>query len=118
MVPTASDWLPYHVSTTSRSQEPSLTHNGLIWLSRATNLASYATDSFELPFTLRASRPSVTEPLLMPDDFQIAYERARKRIGEEIWDHTPPRVQAEAIYAELRAIDAERAAGRPPTTPS
>jgi hypothetical protein len=44
----------------------------------------------------------------MSDDFQIAYERARRRIGEEAWDVLTTHEQATAIYEELRALDIER----------
>jgi hypothetical protein len=49
----------------------------------------------------------------MSDDFQIAYERARERVGEDIWLRMSSRDQVDAIYRELRALDAERAATPP-----
>lgn len=57
----------------------------------------------------------------MPTDFQVAYERARRRFEEAVWLRLTPHEQTEAIYAELRALDAERAARnseRPPDTPT
>ena len=42
------------------------------------------------------------------DDFQIATERARKSIGERNWEHAGLSERSNAIYAELRALDAER----------
>ena len=56
----------------------------------------------------------------MPDDFQIAVERARKRIGEALWKSMSSRGQTIEIYVELRALDKERAAetkdGKPTTS--
>jgi hypothetical protein len=58
--------------------------------------------------------------LLTADDFQAAYERARKRFGEEAWQQLSTHDQSDAIYEELRALDAERvereAALRHPTS--
>lgn len=54
----------------------------------------------------------------MSDDFQLAVERARKRIGESLWNTLSSRAQTIEIYRELRALDAERVArgvGRKPT---
>jgi hypothetical protein len=48
----------------------------------------------------------------MPDDFRIAVERARKRIGEHVWDALSSHEQTIEIYRELRALDAERVAER------
>jgi hypothetical protein len=44
------------------------------------------------------------------DDFQIAVERARKRIGERLWEAMSFRALIIEIYLELRALDAERVA--------
>jgi hypothetical protein len=48
----------------------------------------------------------------MPDDFQIAAERARQRMGQRIWDTMSTHERATVIYRELGALDAERAALR------
>ena len=48
----------------------------------------------------------------MPDDFQIAAERARQRLGEAAWNQMTTHERAGAIYAELRALDAEQS--KPP----
>ncbi len=42
--------------------------------------------------------------------FQEAYARARSRISEEAWLALHPRQVTEAIYREIREIDAERVA--------
>ena len=56
----------------------------------------------------------------MSDDFGIAVERARKRIGERLWEAMSSRGQSIEIYQELRALDAERETQRtgrnPPTS--
>jgi hypothetical protein len=44
----------------------------------------------------------------VPDDIQIAYERARRLFGAMIWKLLTSHEQADAIYKELRALDAER----------
>jgi hypothetical protein len=44
------------------------------------------------------------------DDFRIAVERARKRIGERRWMTLSLHAQSTEIYAELRALDSERVA--------
>lgn len=46
----------------------------------------------------------------MSDDFRIAYERARMRVGDRAWDMMASKARADAIYAELRALDASRIA--------
>ena len=61
----------------------------------------------------------------MPDEFQVAYERAKRRIGEIAWSTMVPANRTDAIYTELRSLDleilAERsawkigAANQPPT---
>jgi hypothetical protein len=51
----------------------------------------------------------------MPDDFQIAYERARARIGYEEWETLSPTQRNDEIYKEMRALDAERIASRCPS---
>ena len=51
----------------------------------------------------------------MPDDFQIAAERARERAGEDTWNRFSIHERSDAIYQQLRAIDAERGA-RPSVT--
>jgi hypothetical protein len=45
----------------------------------------------------------------MPDDFQVAYQRAQDRVGEHTWWQMTSHEQAEAIYREMRALDLERA---------
>jgi hypothetical protein len=54
----------------------------------------------------------------MPDDFQIAAERARTRIGEPLWQTMSFHAQTIEIYLELRALDTERAAQRGPQAPT
>jgi hypothetical protein len=45
----------------------------------------------------------------MSDDIvQEAYSRVRSRYREEVWLSLPPRQITEALYQEIRAIDAER----------
>jgi hypothetical protein len=44
------------------------------------------------------------------DDFQRAAAAAQGRYTQEEWMALPPREQAQAIYAALRRIDAERVA--------
>jgi hypothetical protein len=47
--------------------------------------------------------------VLMNDGiFQIAFKRVRSRYSEEAWLALLPRQITEAIYQEIRAIDAER----------
>lgn len=46
----------------------------------------------------------------MSDDFQIAVERARERIGESIWTAMSSQARTIEIYRELRALDAQRVA--------
>ena len=41
------------------------------------------------------------------DDFQVAAERARQRVGNRVWDQMTTHEKAEAIYREMRALDAE-----------
>ena len=48
--------------------------------------------------------------LSMSEDFQIAFERARKRVGCNAWKTIRPQDRTAAIYRELRALDAERLA--------
>jgi hypothetical protein len=52
--------------------------------------------------------------LFMSDDFRIAVERARDRVGENVWRGMSLHDQADAIYQELRDIDAERFVRQPP----
>ncbi len=49
------------------------------------------------------------------DDFQIAFERARETIGKGIWEQSSLTERTNAIYAELRAMDAERMGQAEPT---
>jgi len=45
----------------------------------------------------------------MSDDIvQEAYARVRNRYPEAVWLALPPRQITEALYQEIRAIDAER----------
>lgn len=44
------------------------------------------------------------------DDFQIAVERARERIGERVSEAVSSHEQTIEIYRESRALDAERTA--------
>jgi len=56
----------------------------------------------------------------MPDDFQIAAQLARERVGELTWKTMSAHQQTIAIYEELRALDLERTAREtarePPTS--
>lgn len=52
----------------------------------------------------------------MPNDFQIAAERARQRFGEKAWDALTSHQRSDAIYKELHAIDAERIRKAPVTS--
>jgi hypothetical protein len=44
------------------------------------------------------------------DDVRIAAERARQKVGESLWKVLSTREQTDAIYRELRIVDAERIA--------
>ena len=46
----------------------------------------------------------------MSDDFQEAAKRAQARVGHLVWVTFSLHEQAEAIYKEWRAMDAERLA--------
>jgi hypothetical protein len=46
--------------------------------------------------------------------FQEAYTRVRARYSEEEWLALSPRQITDAIYREIRQIDAERSQSRPP----
>jgi hypothetical protein len=50
----------------------------------------------------------------MSEDFLQAYERARSQAGERAWNAMSQHDRADAIYRELRLLDAERNANRPP----
>jgi hypothetical protein len=55
----------------------------------------------------------------MPNDFQIAYERARRRAGEAAWAAMSTRARTDAIYEAMRELDADRVerwSGRSPAT--
>lgn len=41
-----------------------------------------------------------------------AYARVRSRYADDVWFSLPPRVITDAIYREMRLIDAERLNGR------
>jgi hypothetical protein len=43
-----------------------------------------------------------------------AYARVRSRYTDEAWFTLPPRAITDAIYREMRQIDAERLSGDPP----
>jgi len=45
----------------------------------------------------------------MPDSFQLAVQRAEAAYGDR-WSSVSPKERIDAIYRELRAIDAEQAA--------
>jgi hypothetical protein len=47
----------------------------------------------------------------MSSDFQLAYQRARNRVGEFDWWVLPGGARIAAIHEESRAIDAERIGG-------
>jgi hypothetical protein len=47
-----------------------------------------------------------------------AYTRVRGRYTDEMWFALPPRTITDAIYREIRLIDAEREAKRAPDAPS
>ncbi len=46
---------------------------------------------------------------------KMAFEAARSRLGLSAWLALAPRDQTEAVYQELRRIDAEAANGLPPS---
>jgi hypothetical protein len=50
--------------------------------------------------------------------FQVAYEKARQRYSNDSWLALTPRQITEAIYQEIRLIDAERAADASTRAPS
>jgi hypothetical protein len=47
---------------------------------------------------------------------QQAYDRVRSRFSDDAWFALPPRALTEAIYREMREIDAERAGAGPGNT--
>jgi hypothetical protein len=49
----------------------------------------------------------------MSDNFQIIVERARERVGEKAWEGMSVHERADAIYREMRAMDAEKIARSP-----
>jgi hypothetical protein len=49
----------------------------------------------------------------MSQDFYMAHERARSRVGDHAWSAMSQHDRATAIYKELRALDAERITARP-----
>jgi hypothetical protein len=51
---------------------------------------------------------NISETNVMSEDFAIAVERARARIGERMWEALSLNLQSKALYEELRALDAER----------
>ena len=55
--------------------------------------------------------------LAMSEDFLLAHDRAVRLIGEEAWHRLTARGRVEAIYQQLRQIDAERAARQAPKQP-
>lgn len=63
---------------------------------------------------LTATGGPAREVIPVADEFQIAAERARIATRDVPWDALSAREQAEAIYREQRAMDAERAARQPP----
>jgi hypothetical protein len=44
----------------------------------------------------------------MPKDFEIAYTRAVKKVGEGVWTELTQQRRTIRIYGELRLLDAER----------
>jgi hypothetical protein len=42
---------------------------------------------------------------------QEAYSRVRSRYSDDVWYALPPRALTDAIYQEIRQIDAERLGG-------
>ena len=54
----------------------------------------------------------VMEVRAMPNDIQLACERAWVRVGQTVWSNLSSKAQSDAIYAEFRAIDAERSAAQ------
>ena len=48
----------------------------------------------------------------MSDDFQLAAQRALRAYSLDQWLSMRPRERSDAIYCELRRIDASRAASR------
>ncbi len=57
---------------------------------------------------------AVTDPV-----FQQAFEAVRKSYSDEAWNALAPRQITEAIYQEIRRIDAEKATSgtKPPSRP-
>src|SRR5271157_1836109 len=53
----------------------------------------------------RATDFPMNKASLMPDDLQTVYERARARVGEEVWPRLSAHEQTNAVYRELRAWD-------------
>src|SRR5580658_1518144 len=49
-----------------------------------------------------------TKVLLMPDELQTVYERARLHAGAGIWPRLSAHEQTVAVYQEMRELDAER----------
>lgn len=53
----------------------------------------------------------------LPDEFQLAADRARALVGEKDWAGLPFSEQAKRLYQEIRAMDEEKAATRPRLIP-
>jgi hypothetical protein len=52
----------------------------------------------------------------MSHDRKTAHARARKVVGESVWDKLSENAQANAINDEMRIIDAENTASADPVT--
>jgi hypothetical protein len=50
----------------------------------------------------------------MSDDLATAHARARKVVGESVWDKLSENAQANAINEEMLGLDAENAASADP----
>jgi hypothetical protein len=49
---------------------------------------------------------------MISSDVEIAVDRARRLAGQTVWELLTTHEQTEAIYRELRGLDAERVAER------
>jgi hypothetical protein len=60
-----------------------------------------------------APRPPVAEASAQKTSFEVAVERALARYSAEMWGQLGPGERSQAIYEELRLIDAEAAHATP-----
>jgi hypothetical protein len=52
----------------------------------------------------------------MPEDLMVARARARKLVGEKVWNHLSEDAKDNAIDDEFLTLDAERAVAADPVT--